>query len=149
MDNLTKSQRSLTMSRIRSQGTHPEKKLRSCLHKKGFRFRKNVAALPGKPDIVLPKYKTIIFVHGCFWHQHFGCKKANIPKTNTQYWKDKLKRNVEHDNFIKSRLVEKGWSVKTVWECEIKNNLQEVVESITKRLKCKSQEPHGQVILSG
>ena len=123
MDNMTTTQRSLTMSRIRSKETQPEKKLRSCLHKAGYRFRKNVKEMPGTPDIVLPKYKTVIFVHGCFWHQHKNCPKAVKPKTNIKYWNKKLLRNIERDKLNKILLHQKGWNVIEVWECEINQDV--------------------------
>ena len=131
MDNMTATQRSLTMSRIRSKETQPEKKLRSILHKAGYRFRKNVKELPGTPDIVLPKYKTVIFVHGCFWHQHNNCSKAAKPKTNTQYWEKKLLRNTERDKKNKEELIEKGWNVLEVWECEINQDINGVLAKLT------------------
>jgi len=89
-DNLTKEQRKKAMSSVRQQDTKPEKLVRSILHRLGFRFRKNVSSIAGKPDIVLPKYKTIIFVHGCFWHQHKNCRKAARPTSNTKFWNTKL-----------------------------------------------------------
>lgn len=118
MDNMTTSQRSLTMSKIRSRDTQPEIKLRSFLHKAGYRFRKNVKKLPGTPDIVLPKYKAVIFVHGCFWHKH-DCKHGwKQPKTNTQYWKSKIDRNVARDKKNIQELIREGWKVLIIWECE-------------------------------
>ena len=119
-DTVSKKQRSLNMSRIRSTNTKPEVFVRSVLHKLGFRFRKNVKTLSGKPDIVLPKYKTVIFVHGCFWHQHEGCKRSTIPKSNIEYWKPKLQRNTERDIQHKLILDEAGWKVFVIWECETK-----------------------------
>ena len=119
-DTVTKEQRSLNMSLIRSKETKPEIFVRSILHRLGFRFRKNVKTLPGKPDIVLPKYKTVIFVHGCFWHQHEGCKRSTIPKSNTDYWKPKLKGNVERDKQHRANLEQLGWNVAVIWECETK-----------------------------
>ena len=132
MDNLTKAQRKKNMARIRSTDTTPEMKLRSALHKEGFRFRIHVASLPGKPDIVLPKYRLIIFVNGCFWHQHPNCAKANIPKSNQDYWIEKLKKNVDRDKVSISNLKSMGWEVKVIWECEVNKNIEEVVETIKK-----------------
>jgi len=132
MDNLTKAQREKNMSRIRSKDTVPEKKLRSALHKAGFRFRKNVASLPGKPDIVLPKYKLVVFVNGCFWHQHLNCPKASIPKSNKDYWAKKLERNVVRDQINIKGLKTMGWDVKIVWECEINKNIQKIIDSFKK-----------------
>ena len=105
--------------RIRSKDTKPEKIIRSILHKLGFRFRINRKDLPGKPDIVLPKCKTVIFVHGCFWHQHEDCKYAVMPKSNTNYWKPKLTKNMDRDKLNIKRLNEIGWNVLTIWECQI------------------------------
>jgi DNA mismatch endonuclease (patch repair protein) len=109
------------MSRIRSTNTKPEIIVRSLLHRLGFRFRKNVKTLAGKPDIVLKKHQAIIFVHGCFWHQHEGCKRSNIPKSNQDYWKPKLEKNVLRDAEHEAELKNEGWKILTVWECEIKD----------------------------
>ena len=130
MDNMTRQQRSRTMSRIRSRETKPEQKLRSILHRNGFRFRKNVAGLPGRPDIVLPKLDTVIFVNGCFWHQHLYCPKAVMPKSNKSYWEEKLRNTVCRDKENVERLSSSGWQVITVWECEIKENLASVCSRI-------------------
>lgn len=111
--------RSQNMSHIRGKDTKIEVKVRSYLFRQGFRFRKNVRKLPGTPDIVLPKYKTVIFVHGCFWHQHPFCKEAHIPKTREDYWVEKLDRNVEKDKKNYQKLEELGWKVIVIWECEL------------------------------
>jgi DNA mismatch endonuclease (patch repair protein) len=118
-DVLTKKQRHYNMSRIRSKNTKPEEIVRKYLFSKGFRYRKNDARYPGKPDIVLPKYKTIIFIHGCFWHQHLGCKAARIPDTNSEFWKSKFEKNIARDAKEKRELEEAGWKVIILWECEI------------------------------
>ena len=122
-DTLTPEERSKRMSRIRSRDTKPELALRSALHRLGFRFRVNVRDLPGKPDIVLPKYRTVIFVHGCFWHRHEGCKIASTPKSNTAFWKEKFERNVARDRSAATKLAELGWKVIVAWECELKTKL--------------------------
>ena len=125
MDNRSKESRSKNMSHIPSKDTRPEETIRKYLFSKGFRYRKNVSSLPGKPDIVLPKYKTIIFVHGCFWHQHEGCKKALPPKSNVSFWLEKFRKNKERDRKVIRTLQESGWKVIVVWQCEIpkiKNN---------------------------
>ncbi len=109
------------MSRIRSVNTRPEVAARSLLHRLGYRFRKNVKSLPGKPDIVLKKHDTVIFVHGCFWHKHTGCKRSNMPKSNSGYWELKLLGNVSRDRKHIENLKALGWKVCVVWECEIKN----------------------------
>ena len=120
-DNLTTEQRKKAMSSVRQQDTKPEKLVRSILHKLGFRFRKNVSSIAGKPDIVLPKYKTIIFVHGCFWHQHKNCRKAARPTSNTEFWNTKLDKNVKRDKQTVKELKSLGWKVLTVWTCEMKD----------------------------
>lgn len=120
-DNLTKEQRKKAMSSVRQQDTKPEKLVRSILHKLGFRFRKNVSSLAGKPDIVLPKYKTIIFVHGCFWHQHKNCRKAVRPISNIEFWNNKLDKNVKRDKQTEAELKSLGWKVVIIWTCEMKN----------------------------
>lgn len=119
-DHLTAERRSWNMSRIKGKDTRPEVLVRSMLHRAGYRFRKNVKTLPGKPDIVLPKYRTVIFVHGCFWHRHKGCKDATTPKTNTEFWQKKFERNVYNDRKHVRELRKLGWHVVTVWECQLK-----------------------------
>ncbi|NQT72248.1 MAG: DNA mismatch endonuclease Vsr [Chloroflexi bacterium] len=111
--------RSEIMSRVKSKNTGLELKVRSGLHRIGYRFRIHRNDLPGTPDIVLPKYHTVIFVHGCFWHQHPGCKKATRPKQNPDFWEEKLSRNMERDRQAERDLKFLGWNVLTVWECEI------------------------------
>jgi DNA mismatch endonuclease, patch repair protein len=122
-DTHTPLQRSYNMSRIRNRDTKPEIFVRSLLHRLGYRFRKNVNTLPGKPDIVLRKYNTVIFVHGCFWHQHAGCKRATTPKNNQGYWGPKLKGNVARDQQNVEKLRTLNWSVLTIWECETKDEV--------------------------
>lgn len=107
------------MSGIKGKNTKPELLLRSALHAQGFRFRIQRKDLPGKPDIVLPKYKTIIFVHGCFWHRHPGCKYAYTPKSNVEFWKNKLEGNVARDRITKEKLEALQWRVLIIWECQI------------------------------
>ena len=120
MDVFSPEKRSQVMSRIRSKDTKPEKIIRSILHKLGFRFRINRKDLPGKPDIVLPKYRTVIFVHGCFWHQHEGCKIASKPKSSSEYWKVKFTKNIERDKKNQEKLKLMGYRVIIIWECEAK-----------------------------
>lgn len=121
-DFLSSEERSRMMSRIRSADTRPEVMLRHALWKDGFRYRVNDRRLPGKPDIVLPRYRTVIFVHGCFWHGHEGCKNYTVPKTNTGFWTAKVARNRERDQEEWRRLEAMGWSVIVVWECELKKS---------------------------
>jgi DNA mismatch endonuclease (patch repair protein) len=122
VDTLTPAQRSERMSRIRSTNTKPEVALRKALHRLGFRFRLHGNRLPGKPDIVLPKYRTAIFVHGCFWHRHGGCKVATTPKSNTAFWIDKFDRNVARDAAAVVELQAAGWKVLVAWECDLRTS---------------------------
>lgn len=126
------------MSKIRGKNTNPEMILRSILFRQGFRFRVHKKDLPGKPDIVLSKYKTVIFVHGCFWHFHKDCREGRIPPSNTEFWKAKLEKNVERDVRHKENLEKLGWTVLTAWECEIEKSLENVVERIVSELKKRS-----------
>lgn len=119
VDFLNPEERSERMSRIRSSNTSPELALRRALHALGFRFRLHCKDLPGKPDIVLPRYKTVVFVHGCFWHRHVGCKVATTPKSNTEFWVDKFDRNVARDTRSIGLLEAQGWKVIIAWECEL------------------------------
>lgn len=119
-DVFTPAKRSEIMSRVRSRNTKPELFVRSLLHAMGYRFRLHRKDLPGSPDIVLPKYRTVVFVHGCFWHQHPGCRKATIPRSNSEFWEAKLKRNRQRDLEARRRLEKSGWNVLTLWECEVK-----------------------------
>lgn len=114
----------MNMSRIRSTNSKPEEIVRKYLFSKGFRYRKNVKKLPGCPDIVLPKYKTVIFVNGCFWHKH-NCPRFVWPSSNQEYWKPKILRNVERDKNNCRELSSKGWNVITIWECELKKKVFE------------------------
>lgn len=125
-DHLTPAQRSSAMSRVRGKDTTPELKVRRLLHSLGYRFRLHRKDLPGKPDIVLPKYKKVIFVHGCFWHLH-RCKE--LPKSNIDYWKEKLDENKRRDRRNRNRLKKIGWDVLVVWECWTKDK-----DKLTKKL---------------
>lgn len=118
-DNHTKEVRSRNMSHIRSTNTKPEKTVRKYLFSKGFRYRKNVHSMSGCPDIVLPKYRTVIFINGCFWHKH-NCSRFVWPSTNREYWEPKISRNVERDQKNQEALAELGWRVLVVWECQLK-----------------------------
>jgi DNA mismatch endonuclease (patch repair protein) len=124
VDVFTKAKRSEVMSRIRSKDTKPEKMIRSLLHRMGYRFRLHVKNLPGKPDIVLPKYKTVIFVHGCFWHRHPKCKYAYTPKSRIEFWGKKFADNIARFKIVKKELAHLKWKVVVVWECEIKSNAE-------------------------
>jgi DNA mismatch endonuclease (patch repair protein) len=120
-DVFTKSKRSEVMSRIKGSNTKPELAVRSLLHRMGYRFRLHKTVLPGKPDIVLSRFKTVIFVHGCFWHRHKDCRFAYTPKSRTDFWLKKLESNVIRDIQVKSDLELLGWRVITVWECELRD----------------------------
>ena len=124
MDKHSKETRSYNMSMIKSSGTKPEETVRKYLFSKGLRYRKNVKTLPGKPDIVLPKYKTIVFVNGCFWHGHKGCKYFVMPKTNVEFWTEKITKNIARDEITYKKLQNMGWNVIVVWECELKKRKQ-------------------------
>jgi DNA mismatch endonuclease (patch repair protein) len=139
MDHLTPKMRSWNMSRIRGKDTRAEVLVRSMLHRAGYRFRKNVSTLPGKPDIVLPKYKTVIFVHGCFWHRHKGCKDATTPKTNKAFWKKKFERNVSNDRKHQRDLKKLGWKVVTVWGCQLKKP-ERVIRRLENSLAAKDHK---------
>lgn len=120
MDTLTPAERSRLMAKIRGKNTKPELIVRSLLHHAGYRFSLHRADLPGKPDIVLPKYRIVVFVHGCFWHRHANCKTASTPKSNAAFWREKFDRNVANDKRHARKLRRLGWHVLTVWECELK-----------------------------
>lgn len=134
-DHLTAEKRSWNMSRIHGKDTEIEKKVRSYLFRQGFRFRKNVARLPGKPDIVLPKYKTVIFVHGCFWHRHPGCKDATMPKTRTDFWEEKFSKNVANDIKHNEELKKMGYRVIVLWECEINKQFETTMQGLIQGIK--------------
>ena len=123
-DNHSKESRSMNMAHIRSKDTKPEEAVRKYLFSNGFRYRKNVKKLPGCPDIVLPRYKVAIFVNGCFWHHH-NCPRFVWPSTNQDYWIPKITANVERDNKAHAALIQLGWRVIVVWECELKKGLAE------------------------
>ena len=122
-DTLTTEQRHRCMSHIRSKGAKPEVLVRKELFRRGYRYRINVSKLPGKPDIVLPKYKTVIFVNGCFWHGHEGCKHFVLPKSNREYWESKIRRNQQRDRVALKVLQQAGWNVITIWECSLTASL--------------------------
>ena len=124
------------MAAIHSASTKPELKLRRALWRQGFRYRVNDKKLPGKPDIVLANYRTVIFIHGCFWHGHKGCKFYTIPKTNTEFWQSKVTRNQERDQEVWRQLEAKGWFVIIVWECQLKKaKFQETIESVAAEIR--------------
>ena len=125
MDNHDKATRSYNMSQIRSTNSKPEEIVRKFLFSKGLRYRKNVRKLPGCPDIVLPKYKAVVFVNGCFWHMHENCPKFVWPKSNQDYWQKKILNNVARDKDNHKKLNELGWNVLVIWECQLKKQTKE------------------------
>ena len=128
-EQFSSEERSRIMSLVRSKDTAPEKAVRSALHEEGFRFRLDVASMPGKPDIVLTKYRTAIFVHGCLWHGH-GCRRFRWPVRNAEYWRNKIRRNQERDAQSQVQLRRAGWDVLIVWDCDLAAELERLMESI-------------------
>jgi DNA mismatch endonuclease (patch repair protein) len=122
VDRISEEKRSWNMSRIKGSDTKPEIIVRSFLHRQGLRFRVNDKNLPGKPDIVLKKYRTIVFVDGCFWHRHTGCRFAYTPKSRIEFWTEKFKSNVKRDKKVNTMLKEQGWNVVRIWQCETKTS---------------------------
>ncbi len=135
-DTVTKARRSEIMSLVRGKDTKPEIKVRSFLHRKGLRYRLHANNLPGKPDMVLPKYKTVVFIHGCFWHGHKNCKLARVPKSNIEFWNEKIQGNARRDEANKIKLNALGWRVLTVWECELTQN---DLDSLARTIKAAKQ----------
>lgn len=126
--------RSYNMSRIRAKNTKPEMLVRRFLHSRGFRYKLHDKTLPGKPDIVLPKYKTVILIHGCFWHGHEGCKYFTLPKTRAEWWEAKISRNKELNKKHLRELKKSGWKVIEIWECDLKNYLDQTLNQLLYRL---------------
>ena len=131
----SKEVRSFNMSRIKGKNTRPEEEVRKFLFSQGFRYRKNDSRLPGKPDIVLPKYKTVVFVNGCFWHHH-SCKYFKWPENNADFWKRKIGENEERDKKNQGKLIALGWNVLVVWECDVKGKRLE--DALRELLEMKS-----------
>lgn len=141
MDVHSKETRSYNMSRIKGKETKPEVIVRKFLFSQGFRYRKNDKRYPGTPDIVLPKYRTVIFVNGCFWHKHEGCKYFVWPENNKEFWKNKIEANVERDNRNYEFLKELGWNVIVIWECELKKKSREdSLESLKEKIRCAERK---------
>lgn len=133
-DSLTPERRSWNMSRIKGKDTAIELKVRKWLYHQGYRYRKNVSTLPGKPDIVLTTYNTVIFIQGCFWHRHPGCRDATTPKTRTEFWEEKFSKNVSNDIKHKSELESLGYKVLILWECEINKQFEETMDRVVNHL---------------
>lgn len=129
------------MSRIRSMDTTPEMVVRRTAHRLGFRFRLHRRDLPGRPDLVFPRWRKIVFVHGCFWHQHPGCREGRVPSTNTEYWEPKLGRNVQRDAVTQETLQRAGWSTLVIWECECKSE-EFVAARLARFLKDEGGRPY-------
>ena len=136
-DTLTPEKRSWIMSIVKSKSTSIEVKVCKYLYSQGFRYRKNVANLAGKPDIVLGKYHTVIFIHGCFWHRHTGCKDATTPKTNTEFWLRKFTTNIENDKKHLEALQKQGWNIIVLWECEINGNFDQIMQNVISTLRAQ------------
>lgn len=132
-DRISPERRSWNMSRIRGRNTRPERTLRSLLHRAGLRFRLHDPKLPGKPDIVLPKYRTVVLVHGCYWHRHPGCPRTTTPKTNIDFWQSKFDATVRRDKEKAEALKVAGWKVLTVWECD----LEKAPEAVSDRIRAE------------
>lgn len=137
VDSLSRARRSWNMSRIRSKDTGPERVVRSVLHRMGYRFSLRRRDLPGKPDIVLPRYRTVVFVHGCFWHRHRGCRLAYTPKSRQTFWLKKFSDNVTRDRRVAAQLRKTGWHVVVIWECEMANdvNLRQLADRLCRGLR--------------
>lgn len=131
-DTVSKEARSQIMARVRSCNTSPELAVRRTLHAAGFRFRLHRKDLPGNPDLVLPRYRTAVYVNGCFWHWH-GCRRSRMPATNRDYWEKKIARNVERDGLNQARLKAIGWSARTIWECELASGTDALIRDLQER----------------
>lgn len=134
-DTLSKKQRSAVMSRVRSADTKPEWILRCGLHRLGFRYRLGNRHLPGRPDLAFPKYRSVVLVHGCYWHRHPGCKDASMPKSNVAFWTRKFTENVERDRRMERELAARGWRVMVVWECELLHHTVETIGRVAQWLR--------------
>lgn len=134
-DTLSKKQRSAAMSKVRSADTKPEWILRCGLHRLGFRYRLRNRHLPGRPDLAFPQYRAAVFVHGCYWHRHSGCKDASTPKSNVAFWIEKFAENKERDRRTEWQLAQRGWRVMVVWECELVNYTIETVGKVARWLR--------------
>ncbi len=131
-DNVSPARRSWIMGRVKSQGTAPEMRVRRALHAAGLRFRLHDKRLPGAPDLVLKRRRTVVFVHGCLWHWH-GCRRSRMPSSNVAYWERKIRRNVERDKAHMASLVAQGWRVEVVWECELASSTTRLIERLAER----------------
>ena len=140
MDIFTKEKRSWIMGRIRSRNTKPEIIVRSLLHRMGFRFSLKRKNLPAHPDIVLPKYKTVVLVHGCFWHRHKGCRTFSMPKSRKRFWRKKFENNVRRDKKNKCELRKLGWNVIVLWECEVMKHPEKIAKRLLNKLTLQRED---------
>ncbi len=143
-DTVSPKIRSWIMSQVKSKDTKPEIRVRSLLHAMGFRFRLQRKDLPGRPDVTLPKYKAVVFVHGCFWHRHPGCKKTTTPATRVEFWQEKFRKNVERDARNQVDLERLGWTVLVVWECELRDE-EALIERLDRELRSAEDDAMGRV----
>ena len=139
-DTMTPEQRHKIMSQVHSKNTTPERAVRHALWHRGYRYRLNDRRLPGSPDLVLPKYRAVIFINGCFWHRHRGCSKYTVPKTNEQFWREKVARNIARDELNAQRLDTLAWTVITVWECELGKNIDATIARIEADLRAAKEK---------
>ena len=133
------------MSAIKGKDTQPEMKVRRFLHKRGFRYRLHDKSLPGSPDLCLPRYRVVIFVHGCFWHRHEGCRLSYVPASNRDSWQAKFQQNVERDRRNIDSLVQTGWRVIILWECGLRNDVHNVLALLAAEIKCGNGKPVVQI----
>lgn len=133
-DHTDKETRSAIMSKVRSKDTKPELEVRRALHGAGFRFRLHRSDLPGKPDLVFPRHRLALFVHGCFWHRH-GCKRTTMPATNSEFWAEKFRRTLERDRRALKELKQSGWKTAVIWECQLETGINRLLETLTASAK--------------
>ena len=138
-DIVSEKKRSAMMAGVRQKNTKPELLIRKQLHRLGLRYRLHVKKLPGSPDLVFPKYKAVVFVHGCFWHQHPGCRKSRRPESRGEWWNEKLQKNVERDRRKKLALKRQGWRVLTIWECDILHHPEEAAGDLCRKIRSSYQ----------
>jgi len=144
VDTFTKTKRSEVMARVKSQDSALELQVRRAIHAAGFRYRLHAGGLPGKPDLVLSRYRTVIFVHGCFWHGHDCARGSRIPKSNTDYWIEKIERNRQRDQYTDTQLASRGWFVEVIWECSADHDLVRTLQTL-KVARRYAAEPQGRV----
>ena len=139
VDHVDQRTRSDIMAKVRSRDTGPEMQVRRSLHRAGYRFRLHRADLPGRPDLLFPRHRIALFVHGCFWHPH-GCKKSKLPKSNVAYWAGKLQRNVSRDSKVRSELEQIGWKCRVIWQCEIASGVERISKELCEAALLQNSE---------